>query len=164
MPMPFHTWVEGKTQGPISGSDGVSDIQGREDSILCQALDHTVSIPRDPQTGLPTGKRVHHPLKFTMQYNQSVPLLYQALCSGEQFTKFEAKFYRIEPGGTEQHYFTIELREAIIIDMRNWIATCLDPNLEHLRHMVDVAWTYKNIIWRWEDGGIESEDNWAVPR
>lgn len=163
MPMPFHMWCTGMNQGPIEGGDGVSDIQGREGSVLCQALDHNVAIPRDPQTGLPTGKRVHHPLKITKVYDQSSPKLYQALCTGERFSDVTFKFFRISPQGNEEHYFTITLRDAIIVDIRNWIPECLDPNLEHFRHMEDVSYTYKNIIWRWEENGVEAEDNWATP-
>ena len=164
MPMPFHMWLTGMNQGPIEGGDGVSDIQGREGSVLCQALDHSIAIPRDPQTGLPTGKRVHHPLKITKTYDRASPKLYQALCSGERMSEVIFKFFRINPQGMEEHYYTIMLRDAILVDMRNWVPECLDPNLEHFRHMEDCSFTYKNIIWRWEEGGIETEDNWAIPR
>ncbi|MBN1104074.1 MAG: type VI secretion system tube protein Hcp, partial [Deltaproteobacteria bacterium] len=56
MPMPCHMSVTGKNQGKIEGS---CDIQGREGTILIYAVDHTVEIPRDTHTGLPTGKRIH---------------------------------------------------------------------------------------------------------
>ena len=59
-------------------------MQGREDTILVQAVDHSIAIPRDTQTGLPTGKRVHHPMKITKMYDKSSPKLYQALVTGER--------------------------------------------------------------------------------
>ena len=164
MPMPAHLWVTGVTQGPIAGGDGVSDIQGREDSILIQAVDHDIAIPRDPQTGLPTGKRVHHPLKVTKFYDKSSPKIYQALCSGEQMSDVTLKFYRISPQGMEEHYFTIKLMDAIIVDVRNWVPECLDPALEHFKHMEDVSFTYRRITWTWMIDGIEAEDDWQRPR
>lgn len=165
MPFPFHLWLTGKTQGAINGGDGgVSDIQGRENSILCQALDHNVDIPRDPQTGLPTGKRIHQPFKITKYFDTASPKLYQALCSGEQMTDVTTKFFRISPKGIEEHYFTIKLIDAIIVDIHAWVPECLDPGLGYLKHMEDISFTYRSIHWTWELTGIESEDSWVTPR
>jgi type VI secretion system secreted protein Hcp len=152
-------------QGPIAGGDGgVTDIQGREDSILTQALDHNINIPRDPQSGLPTGKRVHQPFKITKYFDKSSPKLYQALCSGEQLTEVTAKFYRISPKGMEEQYFTIKLIDAIVVDMRAWVPECLDPALGYLKHMEDVSFTYRSITWTWVLDGIEAEDSWSKPK
>ena len=162
MPMPAHLWVTGVQQGPIRGGDGVTDIQGREDSMLIQAVDHDIAIPRDPQTGLPTGKRVHGPLKVTKFYDKSSPLLYKALCNGEQLSDVMLKFYRISPQGMEEHYFTVQLKNAILVDIRNWVPECLDASLEHFKHMEDISFTYRTIVWTWVLDGIEHQDDWAV--
>ena len=164
MRMPAHLCVTGVNQGPIKGGDGVSDIQGREDSMLIQALDHNVAIPRDPQTGLPTGKRNHHPLKVTKFFDKASPLLYMALCAGEQLSEVTLKFYRIAPNGMEEHYYSIKLIDAIIVDIRSWYPEALDPALEQFKHMEDVSFTYRQIQWTWEIDGIESEDDWQRPR
>ena len=66
MPMPAHLEVEGNTQGKIDGS---CDMQGRENTILVEGFDHEVYIPRDPQSGLPTGKRVHNAMKVVKTYD-----------------------------------------------------------------------------------------------
>ena len=55
MPMPFYMTMTGTTQSAIEGS---CDQSGREGTILCQAFQHDISIPRDPQSGQPTGLRV----------------------------------------------------------------------------------------------------------
>ena len=160
MPMPFHMTVEVTTQGTIEGS---CDQQGREGTILCQAYDHQISIPRDPQTGLPVGKRVHHPLVVTKVFDKSSPKLAQALTSGERLT-VELKWYRIDPTGVEEHYYTIKLEDAIVVSIKGWTPNCLDPVKESFSHMEDVAHTYTKIIWTWVADGIESEDSWKVPR
>ena len=97
MPMPFHMTVEGTNQGNIEGS---CDQQGREGTILCQAYIHEISIPRDVQSGLPVGKRVHHPATVTKVFDKSSPKLAQALTSGEQ-VDVELKWYRIDPTGVD---------------------------------------------------------------
>lgn len=161
MPMPLHLEVEGKNQGKIEGS---CEMQGREGTILVQALTHSVHIPRSPQTGLPTGKRVHDALTITKEVDKSTPKLYQALCTGEQMASVVIKWYRIDPSGTEEHYFTTKLEDAIITEIKAWMPNALDENKATFKHMEDVSFTYKKIIWTWEPDGIESEDDWTVPR
>lgn len=160
MPMPAHMTLEGENQGTIDGS---CDQSGRENTILIQALTHQVRIPRDPQTGLATGKRVHEALTVTKVYDKSSPKLYQALCTGEHMTTVEIKWYRIDPSGAEEHYFTHKLEDAIIVDIKAWMPNCLEPATESLSHMEDVSFTYRKIIWTWEVDGIESEDDWKAP-
>ncbi len=162
MPMPFHMSITGQTQGNIS--EGACDMQGRENTILCQALDHEVSIPRDRQSGLPTGKRVHGALTVTKVFDKSSPKIYQALVTGERLNEVKLDFYRINPTGTEEHYFTIKLTNAIIVSVKPWVPNCLDPAKESFTHMEDVSFTYQDIVWTWEIDGIEAQDSWLVPR
>jgi len=60
MAMTIYMKVTGKNQGEIKGD---CTQQGRENLILCYFMDHTVEIPKDTHTGLPTGQRIHLPLK-----------------------------------------------------------------------------------------------------
>lgn len=162
MPRPFHMAVTGTTQGNMTA--GCSDIQDREDTTLCQALDHEVYIPRDVQTGQPTGKRVHKPLVITKAFDKSSPKLYQALCTGERMSEVVFKYYRIAPTGNEEHYFTIKLQDAIIVALKPWIPNCLDISKEGFTDMEDLSFTYSHIFWTWEPDGVEAEDQWQVPK
>jgi len=161
MPMPAHMTLEGEAQGVIEGS---CEMSGREGTILLDAFDHTVRIPRDPQSGLSTGKRVHEAMKVVKVYDKSSPKLYQALCQGEHMKNVTVKWYRIDPSGQEQHYFTHTLTDAIVVSMRPWMPNCLDPLTESFTHMEEVMFTYKKIRWTWEIDGIESEDSWLAPK
>lgn len=158
--MPAHMELEGKNQGKIEGS---CEMQGREGTILIYAMKHHIHIPRDTHSGLPTGKRVHNPLAVVKEYDKASPKLYQALCTGEQFSNVTIKWYRIDPTGKEEHYFTTKLEDAIIVDMKPYMPeTFLAPN-EPYKHMEEVSFTYSKIIWTWEPDGIEAQDEWAVP-
>nr|WP_278463213.1 type VI secretion system tube protein TssD [Stutzerimonas kunmingensis] len=61
MPTPAYLSLEGTKQGLITAGtfteDSVGNIfqEGHEDQILVQAFQHQVIIPRDPQSGQPTG-------------------------------------------------------------------------------------------------------------
>lgn len=161
MPMPFYMTAEGEAQGLIEGS---CEQTGREGTILCQALKHDITIPRDPQSGLPSGLRVHGPLCVTKVFDKASPKLYQALTSGERLKDVTLKWYRIDKSGIEEHYFTVKLIDAIVVSMKPWVPNCLDPQFEQLGHMEDCLYTYRKIIWTWEPDGIETEDDWMVPK
>lgn len=161
MPMPIYLILTGNKQGKIEGS---CNIQGHDKQILVQAVDHHVEIPNSPQSGLPTGKRIHKPLTITKAIDKSSPKLYQALCSGEQLSTVELIWNRINPKGEEEEYYRIKLGHAIIVDMRTWMPNCLDKEKSTYTHMEDVSFTYEKITWTWKPDGIEAEDSWLAPK
>ncbi len=67
MPMPCYLMLEGQNQGKIEGS---TKIQGHDGKILVQAVEHLVDIPKNPQTGLPAGKRVHQGITLTKEVDK----------------------------------------------------------------------------------------------
>jgi len=152
--------VEGENQGSIDG--GVT-LSPHEDSIEVLYFESGVIVPTDQQSGLSTGKRVHQPLIILKPVDKSTPKLYQALTSGEHLTNVFIKFYPIGPTGQEEHAFTVELEDAIIVSM----FTRADDDMTNTfgNNFVDeVQFTYKKIMWTWEDGGVTSEDSWLVPK
>jgi len=161
MPMPSHLTLEGEKQGVINGS---CEMQGRENSILVYQMDHDIHMPIDPQSGLPSSKRIHGPLTITKEFDKSSPMLYQALCAGEHMKKVTIKWYRISPQGAEEHYFTHVMENAIIVAIKPYVPVVFLKENEPYRQMEQVAFTYEKIKWTWEPDGIESEDSWKVPR
>lgn len=161
MAMPVHLTLTGERQGKIDGS---CNMKGREGTILAFAMAHTLVIPRSPTDGLATGKRVHQPLCLMKEFDKSSPKLYQALCTGEHLNEVILKWYRISKYGTEEHYFTHRLEDAIIVGIKPELPITLTPENDNARHMEQIAFTYKTIRWTWEADGIEAEDSWAIPR
>ncbi|MDY6951665.1 MAG: Hcp family type VI secretion system effector [Thermodesulfobacteriota bacterium] len=161
MPMPAHLEVEGENQGAIEGS---CDMEGREGTILVYAMNHDVHIPRDPQSGLSSGRRIHGPVSIVKEYDKSSPKLYQALCTGEHMKSVILKWYRIDNTGSEEHYFTHTLENAIVVEMKPYMPMVFVAQNEPYRHMEEVAFTYEKIKWTWEVDGIEAEDSWLVPK
>jgi len=153
--------VEGTAQGAIEGS---CEMEGRENTILVYAMNHDIHIPRDPQTGLASGKRVHGPLTVVKEVDKSSPKLYQALCTGENLTTVNLKYYRISPDGTEEHYFTTTLENAIVVEMKPYMPVAFLAENEPYRHMEELSLTYRKVKWTWEVDGIEAEDDWTVPK
>lgn len=139
------------SQGDILGD---SDIVGRENTIPVIGFSHGLTIPIDTQSGQATGSRVHSPLMITKRMDSATPKLYQACVSGESLGSVELKFYRIDPTGKDDHYFSITLTNARVVDMRNSY-----PNIEQ------VSMVYEEIEWSWTKDGTMTQDSWtsAVP-
>ncbi len=161
MAMTSYMTLTGKNQGAIEGDCSQA---GREKMILVYDLQHKIEIPRDMHTGLPTGQRIHHPLVITKHFDNASPKLMQACTSGEQFSEVTIQFYRINETGTEEHYYTIKLNDAIIVTLRNYKPlTFLEANKPY-HDMEEVHFTYSKIIWTHEVDGIEAEDDWKAPK
>lgn len=170
MPTPAYLTVEGTQQGAMTEGaftmQSVGNVyqEGHENEILIQGFEHRVSVPSDPQSGQPTGQRVHHPLKITKVFDKSSPLLYTALTSGEKLPKCVLKWYRTDAAGTQEHYFTIELEDAIITDIKAEMPNCQDPAKSHFTHLEEVSFTYRKITWTHEAAGTSGSDDWRAPK
>lgn len=161
MPMPCYLTLEGENQGKIEGS---CEVSGHEGKILVQAVEHHIELPKNPQNGLPSGKRQHLGITLTKEIDKASPKLYQALCSGEQMKTVDLEFYRISPKGSEEKYYTIHLEKAVVVGARLWVPNCLHPDNRQMGHMEDVGLTYEKVVWTWEPDGIEAEDSWLTPK
>ena len=138
-------------------------MRGREKTILGWRFQYTVAIPTDAQTGLPSGKRRHQPVVITKDLDKSSPKLFRACVTGEHMKEVRMKFYRIDPKGKDEHYYTIILEDAVIQSIRQY-PNRLDLNeLSRKLDVEDISFTFKKIKMTWEIDGIESEDSWAVP-
>jgi len=135
MAMPANLTMTGERQGK---SDGSCDRKGRGGTILVYAMGHDVTIPRSPTDGLATGKRVHGPLTVTKEFDKSSPKLYQALCTGEHLKTVTLKWYRITKQGTEEHYFTHVLEDAIIVSIKPSMPVTLLASNEPFRPLEEI--------------------------
>lgn len=164
MPTPIYAWFHGKSQGDINGWGswpGVDDQGGPfEGSSLIYQLEHEITSPRDPQSGLATGQRVHHPIRIVKRIDKASPLLYKALCENEELDEVIFQWWRSKKVGGFEHYFTTKLVDANIVSMKEWFPITIDPAKEQFVHLEDIAFTYNEIRWVWEIDGIETMDSW----
>ena len=148
--------VEGETQGSIEGS---CNLQGREGTILVWGFEHKIHVPVDPYSGQLAGQKTHGPLTIVKEFDRSSPLLYRALCNGERLPVVEIKFYRIDQTGSDVHYFTITLEDAIIVEMKPYFPIAFLPENDPYRHMEEVSFSsYRRIMWTHEIAGTSTED------
>lgn len=166
MPTPAYMTIEGANQGDISGGACSADSIGtlskasHEDEIMVQAFMGDIIVPKDPQSGQPSGQRVHEGFTITKIFDKSSAMLYQALATGEQMTSVVIKWFRTAPSGEQEHYFTIEAKEATITAVKTHMPNCLDPANNAFTHMEDVSFSYKEISWTHEVAGTSGTDSW----
>ena len=158
--------LEGNTQGPIKGS---VTQKGREDSIMVIAVSHEIVSPRDPASGLPTGKRMHKPFVITKELDKSSPLLYNVLTNNENIKKWELKFWTpqikaVSGAGSEVNHYTVKLTNANIASIHFRMLNNKNPDLMKYAEFEEVSFTYQKIEWTWNDGGITADDDWEAPR
>ena len=110
------------------------------------AVSHEVISPRDPASGLPTGKRQHKPITITMQWGPSTPLFLNALVNNENLTSVLIGLLR-----NGQQVATITLTNASVSDYVEQGGNA------------QISFTYQKITWTWNDGGITAGDDWEAP-
>jgi type VI secretion system secreted protein Hcp len=150
--------LRGEKQGVILGS--VTEA-GRAGSIEVVAVEHVLSSPRDPASGVAAGKRRHSEILVTKELDRSTPRLYAALVSNENIVEWELQFWRPGSGGQEEQHYTVLLSNAAITAIEFRLPDTREPDLLTRESYEVVSFAYQKIRWTWNDGGITAEDFWT---
>ena len=150
--------LTGQRSGTIKGS---ITQPGREGTIGVLAVSHEIDDPADPQSGLPTGRRVHKPLHITKEIDAATPLLLQVLCTNENLKSFRLDFYAININGQEKPAYRVDLVNANILSYELAPPEGKDGQDKSLGHE-QFAFTYEQITWTWIDSGKTASDSWVV--
>jgi type VI secretion system secreted protein Hcp len=168
-----YMYAVGQKSGQIKGS---VTQKGKEDGVEVLSVSHLITSPRDPQSGLPTGKRMHRPFTVQVRLDKSSPQFYNVLANNEALTSVQFKFWQSaapSPGaaqGAETQDFTVSLTNATIASIKLiTVDTTVDgksvpgmgvPTLE-------IGFIYEKIQWNSVSGGTTSgvttsTDAWDV--
>jgi len=131
--------VTGAKQGPFTS--------GKPIPIL--AVSHEIVSPRDPASGLPTGRRQHKPISVTMPWGPTTPMFLQALVTNENLTSVLIGLLRTNNVGEVATVATIKLTNASV------------SHFVQTGQTVQFDMTYQSIQWTWVSGGITAVDDWA---
>ncbi|MDZ4893368.1 type VI secretion system tube protein Hcp [Escherichia coli] len=141
MPTPCYISITGQTQGNITAgaftADSVGNIyvQGHEDEMLVQEFLHNVTVP----------------------------LMYNALASGEMLPTTELHWWRTSVEGKQEHYFTTRLTDSTIVDMKLHMPHCQDPAKREFTQLLEVSLAYRKIEWEHVKSGTSGADDWRAP-
>ncbi|CAM3134340.1 hypothetical protein BZK31_28740 [Pseudomonas floridensis] len=169
MATPAYISITGEKQGLMTEAaftaQSVGNIyqEGHEDQAMVQAFSHEIAMPRDPQSGQPSGQRTHKPLCITKVFDKSSPLLLAALTAGERLSEVKIQWYRTSNQGNQELYYTTLLEDAQIVEIKDYMHNCQDPGNSHFTHLEDVHFTYRKITWTHETCGTSGSDDWRNP-
>jgi len=153
--------IVAQKQGQIRGSVAQ---KGREGKILVMGAMHQIVCPRDPASGLPTGKRAHKPFIILKELDRSSPFLFSILSSNENIASAEIQFWQPSPMGGERQHYTVRLINANISSIHFKMANNRYQKLMRLTEYEEVSFTYQRIEWIWNDGNLTGVDDWETPR
>jgi type VI secretion system secreted protein Hcp len=107
--------IEMKITGQKTGVfKGDITAKGHEDEINVLDYQFSVTSPRDPATGLPTGRRQFQPVMITKQLNSSSPEILNALDTNENLTSVVINFFQTTKTGAEVNFYRVKLTDATI--------------------------------------------------
>jgi type VI secretion system secreted protein Hcp len=136
--------------------------EGREGSIECSYFEGDVVTAREQGSGLSTGRRAFKPLVIRKAIDKSSPLLLKAL-SKNQTVDGVFKFYRPNPSGdgTTEQFYTVEFKNGRVAAVKQMVQFTEAGSDRDVPPMEEVQFVFSEIIWRYEQGGVEHTDNWA---
>jgi type VI secretion system secreted protein Hcp len=133
--------ITGQKQGQFAG--GPFEVLG---------YTHEIVSPRDPASGLPTGKRQHKPLSVRIPVGAAAPLLMNAIVMNENLTAVTLSLYK---PGTTTVGTTVKLTNANLAEFSN-------PCSTGFADCESIALTYQKIQWTSVDSGASAEDDWSA--
>lgn len=154
----FLVAIKGSKQGNFKGSflkNGVPSIVGFKFSSQSTS-------PRDPVTGMATGKRQTSPITFTKEWDASSPQILQALASNEVLSTVTFQFMEVDKQGREIVYQTITLTNASIAAVRRYIDVASGSEPADPRALEDVSFTYQKIMIQDATGQTAFSDDWVA--
>ena len=151
----FTVIIKGQKQGLFRGT---VHTRLSVNEILGLKFDYSVISPRDPQSGLPTGKRLHKPITIEKEWGAASPQIFQALVTNENLSTVTFNFYKADAQGKEIMDYRITLSNASVASFHQHIG---DPKPEgglDTNRYEDVSFTFQKIAI--ETGGFTALDNW----
>jgi type VI secretion system secreted protein Hcp len=149
--------VVGAVQGPFQTNHGVG---GDTKQIPVLFLTEEISVPIDPATGAPTGRRLHSPLTIIKNLDPSSIQFFQAAATSETLESVTCTLYRGRGDGATRAYFKIVLTNAVIVvykDAGDGVNGDAHGD-EHER----ISFTYQRIALSDLESNTTALDNWAL--
>ena len=160
MAVQIYATVTGSKQGAFKGE---TTQKGREGKIPGVALTYGVISPRDPASGLPTGKRQHQPVVFTKEWGASSPQFYVAIFNNETLTTVLFEFFTTDPKGIERVDHTIKLTNVTLSAVQQSVRLPQQggPIIDS-RELQEISFIFQKIDITSVTGGTEAIDDWEA--
>lgn len=150
--------LTGQQSGDILGE---VTQKGREGMHAILAFSHEIVSPRDPASGLPSGKRQHHPFRVVKLLNRATPTLLNVLSKNELLTTVIVDVWAPSATGAEVKVITYTLTNAHLISIRPWMPNTSDATARGYPPAEELAFTYETLKVSYPTGPSEAQDDWT---
>jgi type VI secretion system secreted protein Hcp len=160
-------YVKGKQQGDFKadagftkGDPGFAERPGTVPVHLFSTdeLFFSVHTPRDPQSGMPTGKRIYVPVTFVKNNGPSTPQFYQALVNNESLPTVVFDCYGLDSHGKTGLAHSVKLTNASVASVDFSHPDIRAVATSKLYDCAQVALTFQEI--EVTHGPIVASDKW----
>ena len=134
----FTITIRGSRQGVFKGD-------GRPNEIRGLSYDLDILSPRDPQSGMPTGKVRFQPLTITKQFGAASPQILTALENNELLPAVQLTFSSVNVDGVAVVDHVITLTDANVIEVHHHPVAGLKDSTTDKFQLEDVSFTYRKI-------------------
>ncbi|HLK17048.1 MAG TPA: type VI secretion system tube protein TssD [Fimbriimonadaceae bacterium] len=140
--------VTGAKQGKFKGT-------GRSKSGKIEVSDFRYGIvsPRDPQSGLPTGQRMHKPIIMTISAADGREFQ-TALKTNENLPAVQILFWRPSSAGKIEQYETLNLKDATVVKIE------MRKSSGRQTSDMQITLNYQKIESSYSRGKVQAADDW----
>jgi type VI secretion system secreted protein Hcp len=149
--------ITGAKQGVFKGE---STKANEKDKIPVLDFGYEVISPRDPTSGLPSGKRQHRPVTFVKAWGAATPQIFAALVNNETLKTVLFEFTRVDQTGKEAVFQTVALVNASVSGLKEYTEANARGGSDDLDL---VSLTFQRITITNNDGGTTATDDWTAP-
>ena len=146
--------VTGHKTGVFKGED-TARAKDAVNLINVTGYQYELTSPRDPASGLPTGKRMHKPLTISHEMGGSSPQFLNALATNESLDSVVINFFRIDRSGRDVNYYRVTLTNGSVSDVKQF-SSGNDV-------MEDVSFTFQKIQQEDLIAKTSFTDDWEAP-
>jgi len=134
----FTITIRGSKQGVFKGD-------GRQNEIRGLSYDLDVVSPRDPASGLPTGRVQFHPITITKEWGAASPQILAALATNELLPAVQLTFNSTNIEGRTVVDHVITLTDANVVEAHHHPVAGLKDSTTDKFQLEDVSFTYRKI-------------------
>jgi type VI secretion system secreted protein Hcp len=171
--------IKGSKQGVFKG-DVLKDDKGIEkDSVGIYSVEYGIATPLDAASGLPSGKRQHHPVTIVKRVGPSTINLLTAITNNEILSTATLSFWRPDGTGKLARFMGVELTNATIREYNltsseetessggateragGQIAGASASQSTTEARLERVSFVFQKIEVTWTEGGLTYSDDWS---
>lgn len=141
--------------------ESTGTVPGPENAIECIYFEQAATTSREYGAGMATGRREYRPLVIRKRIDRASPLLWKALTEGQPI-EGSFMFFRSSSEGVTEHFYTIEIKQARISSIREYVPDILDPATKHEPPLEEINFVFHTSSWTYREGNITYQDTWIA--